>query len=100
MQTFAVGPEYKTFSEAQWMSDRLREALTSIAKSEPAQRSASLCCPDCEDTGMVGDQEAGGMYRGSKRTLNDEWAMCGCDPGALAVRNLAKRSGPNTGDQL
>jgi len=42
VQTFAVGPEYDTFSEAQWVSDRLREALTSIAKSEPAQRSESV----------------------------------------------------------
>ena len=68
---------------------------TKEAQTQFAELDCSACCPDCEDTGMVGDQEAGGMYRGSKRTLNDEWAMCGCDPVSRASRNVAKRSGPN-----
>lgn len=46
-------------------------------------------CPDCEDTGWVGDQEAGSGYRNGRRTKNDEWQPCGCDRRELAKRRIA-----------
>lgn len=48
-------------------------------------------CPDCHDTGWIGDQCAGGLYRNGKRTINDEVAPCGCDAAGRAIRNLRNR---------
>lgn len=47
-------------------------------------------CPDCKDTGWVGDQEAGSGYREGKPTKNDEWQPCGCDRRELAKRRIAR----------
>jgi len=47
-------------------------------------------CPDCEDTGWVGDQEAGSAYRNGRKTLNDEFQPCGCDRHELAKRRIAR----------
>lgn len=50
-------------------------------------------CPDCQDTGWIGDQGPGGLYRNGKRTHNDEVAPCGCNAADRAARSLAPEAG-------
>jgi hypothetical protein len=46
-------------------------------------------CPECLDTGWMGDQGPGCLYFGDRPTGNAEYVPCQCDPLARAARRIA-----------
>ena len=51
-------------------------------------------CPECLDTGWMGDQGPGCLYFNDRPTGNAEYVPCQCDPSARAARRIANTRFP------
>lgn len=78
------------YEEALDQAIYLKRAMRELEKASDNSPLYCSPCPDCEDTGWVGDQEAGSGYRNGRRTKNDEWQPCGCDRHELAKRKISR----------